>query len=97
MMSFNDSMFQFMPGAGMVVGGAIAALAGARVALAVAGAGALAITATVWVVLRPGYPAQREERLVEQPPADGLKPRPGPSPAWSPPSTQRTHQEASGG
>ena len=38
-MSLNESMFQAMPGAGIVLGGAITALAGPRVALAVAGGG----------------------------------------------------------
>jgi hypothetical protein len=54
MMSLNESIAESMPGAGIVLGGAITALAGPRPALAVAGCGALAITAAVWVVLRPG-------------------------------------------
>jgi MFS family permease len=84
MMSFNDSMFQFMPGIGIVLGGALAALAGARVALAVAGAGALAVTLAVWILLRPDDPAE-------------VKPRAeGPGDPW-PPSTPRTPQRASGG
>ena len=41
MMSLNESMFQAVPGVGIVLGGALAALAGPRVALAVAGVGAL--------------------------------------------------------
>ncbi len=51
MMSLNESILQAVPGAGIVVGGAITALANPRVALAVAGAGALMITVTAWTVL----------------------------------------------
>jgi hypothetical protein len=36
-----------------VLGGALAALASPRAALAVAGGGALLVTAAVWLVLRP--------------------------------------------
>jgi hypothetical protein len=35
------------------VGGVIAALAGPRIALGIAGAGSLVVTVTIWVVLRP--------------------------------------------
>ena len=49
MMSFNESLFQSVPGAGIVIGGAITALGGPRAALAVAGAGSLAITAAAWL------------------------------------------------
>ncbi|MDQ6816864.1 MAG: MFS transporter [Actinomycetota bacterium] len=52
-MSFSDALYQSVPGVGIVLGGAIAALAGPRVALATAGCGALAVTVTVWIVLRP--------------------------------------------
>ena len=41
MMSFNEAMFQSVPGAGIVIGGAITALGSPRAALAVAGAGSL--------------------------------------------------------
>ncbi len=44
-LSLNESMFQALPGAGILLGGAIAALAGPRAAFAVGGAGALAIAA----------------------------------------------------
>ena len=43
MMSLSESMLQAVPGVGIVIGGAIAALAGPRAALAVAGGGALVI------------------------------------------------------
>jgi MFS family permease len=51
MMSLNESILQAVPGAGIVIGGAITALSGPRVALAVAGAGALLITVMAWTVL----------------------------------------------
>jgi MFS family permease len=54
MMGFNESMFQLIPGLGILLGGAIAALAGPRVALGIGAAGSLVVTVVVWVVLRPG-------------------------------------------
>jgi hypothetical protein len=53
MMSLNESMFQAVPGGGILLGGALAALASPRIALAVAGGGALVITAIAWLVLTP--------------------------------------------
>ncbi len=44
-LSLNESMFQALPGAGILLGGGIAALAGPRAAFAVGAAGALAIAA----------------------------------------------------
>ena len=41
-----------MPGAGILIGGAITALGSPRTALAVAGVGSLAVTAAIWFVLR---------------------------------------------
>ncbi len=51
MMSLYEAVFQSVPGAGMLIGGAITALWSPRAALAVAGAGALAITVAAWFVL----------------------------------------------
>jgi MFS family permease len=51
MMSLHEALFQSVPGAGIVLGGAITALGGPRAALAVAGAGSLAITAVAWLGL----------------------------------------------
>jgi MFS family permease len=51
MMSLQEALYQSLPGAGMLLGGTITALGSPRTALAVAGAGSLAITALVWVVL----------------------------------------------
>jgi predicted MFS family arabinose efflux permease len=52
-MSLNQSISQLAPGLGIVLGGVIATLASARVALAVAGAGSLLFAATVAFALRP--------------------------------------------
>jgi hypothetical protein len=64
MMSFNEALFQSVPGVGILLGGAITALGSPRAALAVAGAGSLAITAAAWLtlnspsMLRPPSPEQ---------------------------------------
>jgi hypothetical protein len=50
-MSLQESIYQSFPGAGMLLGGAITALGSPRTALAVAGAGSLAVTALVWIML----------------------------------------------
>jgi MFS family permease len=52
MMSFNESMSQFAPGAGIVLGGVLAAL-NPRIAWFTASAGAFAVAAAMWIVLRP--------------------------------------------
>ena len=52
-MSVNESVTQAAPGLGIALGGILAALTGPRIAFAVAGLGALAITGAAWVVLRP--------------------------------------------
>ena len=44
-MSLSESIFQAVPGGGILIGGAIAATAGPRAALAVAGGGALVVSA----------------------------------------------------
>jgi MFS family permease len=53
MMALNESMFQGVPGAGIPIGGLLAASAGPRAAFAVAAAGAVAAAVATWVVLRP--------------------------------------------
>jgi Major Facilitator Superfamily len=80
MMSLNESMYQAIPGAGIVLGGALAALATPRIALAVAGAGSLGITVIAWAVLTP---RRVLAPVVEDPDANGLPPSPPspPSPA----------------
>jgi len=56
-MSFSESLSEAMPGIGILLGGAIAALATPRAALATAGGGALVIAAFVWAMVTPhrGY------------------------------------------
>jgi Major Facilitator Superfamily len=51
MMSFNEALFQSVPGAGILLGGAITALGSPRTALAVAGVGSVAVTALAWFAL----------------------------------------------
>lgn len=53
MMGLNESLSQVMPGVGIVLGGVLAEAANPRVALAVAGGGALAVAIATWIVLRP--------------------------------------------
>jgi MFS family permease len=81
MMSFNESMSQFAPGAGIVIGGALAAL-NPRLAWAVAGGGALAVAAAMWIVLRPAEP--RRATAVEPSPREGHGRRASPREAAPP-------------
>ncbi len=53
-LSLNESMFQAVPGIGIIAGGAITALAGPRLALGVGAAGALATALAMWVGLPAG-------------------------------------------
>lgn len=53
-MSLHESVAQAVPGVGIALGGALAAIFTARVALAVAAAGALAVALLARVMLRPG-------------------------------------------
>jgi hypothetical protein len=82
MMSFNESLAMFVPGAGIVLGGAITELTNARVAWVTAGAGALAMAAAVLIVLRPtGRP---HAIPAEQPAREGPSRRASPSSAAPP-------------
>ena len=77
-MSLSESIFQAVPGAGILIGGAIAATAGPRAALAVAGGGALVVASLAWTMLRvetgpPRITALPEEREVARP---GAQPSP---------------------
>ena len=87
-MSVQESMFQAIPGAGILLGGTIAALASPRVALGLAGAGSLAVTALVWVLLA-------ELGTRPAPPPDAAPP---PEPLGSPvePETQIEDDSADG-
>jgi MFS family permease len=51
-MSLNESIIQGVPGAGILIGGALAAASGPRAALAVGGVGVLATSFAVLVLLR---------------------------------------------
>ena len=51
-LSLNESIFQALPGLGFVLGGAVAAIAGPRVALAVGGLGAVIVGALAPAALR---------------------------------------------
>jgi MFS family permease len=61
-LSLNESMFQAVPGVGIAIGGAITALAGARVALAVGGAGSAVVAVAMWLRLPLRTPAKLERR-----------------------------------
>ncbi|MBV9417285.1 MAG: MFS transporter [Solirubrobacterales bacterium] len=51
MMSLYEALFQSVPGAGILLGGAIMAVGSPRAALAVAAVGSLGVTAVAWVAL----------------------------------------------
>jgi MFS family permease len=51
MMSLYEALFQSVPGAGILIGGALTALGSPRAALGVAGVGSLAVTAAAWFAL----------------------------------------------
>jgi hypothetical protein len=53
-MSLNESIGQALPGVGILLGGAMAQLDGARVAFVIAGGGSLLIAAAVSILLRSG-------------------------------------------
>ena len=75
-MSLLESIKLAVPGIGIVLGGAIAALAGPRAALAVAGAGALAVMVAAWVVLSPptfGAAAERDPACARPPVAGAAR------------------------
>jgi predicted MFS family arabinose efflux permease len=63
-MGLNESILQATTGGGIIVGGAIAALAGPRVALGVAGGGSLAITVVAWIALA-GLGAEKQPAPAE--------------------------------
>jgi predicted MFS family arabinose efflux permease len=78
MMSLNESLFQAVPGLGIVVGGVLTSLTGPRVALAVAGGGALVVTLAAWLLLAPGRAL--EAGPPQRPGGDEPTTRPTPSP-----------------
>lgn len=71
-MSLNESMFQAMPGAGILIGGVITALTNPRVALVAAAVGALGVSFAAWALLRPpafNDPVVDTSALEQRPPA----------------------------
>jgi hypothetical protein len=84
MMSLNESMFQCVPGAGILLGGALTALGSPRTALAVAAGGSLLVTGTAWFALAPlasagGLPDRRSShRSGPDPGRAADDPDPGP-------------------
>jgi len=78
MMSLNESIFQAVPGGGIALGGTLAALASPRIALAVAGGGALLVTAATWALLGPGGALGRSSS--PPPEEEGPRPRSAPAP-----------------
>jgi hypothetical protein len=76
-MSLNESMFQAVPGAGIVLGGVLAGVTTPRVALAVAAGGALLVTAAAWLLLAPSGPVGEPPR---SPPPDVEAERPDAEP-----------------
>jgi len=63
-MALNESVSQASPGGGILIGGAVAALAGPRSALGVAAAGSALIAAGAWVLLGPAARALRADAAV---------------------------------
>ena len=65
-MSFYEVVYQSVPGAGILLGGAITALGSPRMALAVAGIGSLAIATMAWLALA-GLPSRRQSQPAPAP------------------------------
>jgi Transmembrane secretion effector len=85
MMSLYEALFQSVPGAGMLIGGGITALGSPRTALAVAGAGSLAVTAAVWISLSGlRSPEALQADFAREPQMDPPRPGPRRDPARTP-------------
>jgi MFS family permease len=70
MMSLYEAVFQSVPGAGIVIGGALTALGSPRAALAVAGAGSLGVTVAAWFALTGLRPRPERQGAPADPQAD---------------------------
>jgi hypothetical protein len=81
MMSVNESMSMFVPGAGIILGGILASF-NPRIAWAAASAGALAVAAAMWIVLRPVD--RHRTAAAQQPPRETPAPRRSPRSATPP-------------
>lgn len=70
-LSVNESMLQAVPGAGIAIGGAVAALAGPRVALVVGAVGSVVVAGAMWMKLALTPPPEaRQTTTDESPDAD---------------------------
>jgi hypothetical protein len=78
MMSLNESVLQAVPGFGIVLGGVLSSLASARVALAVAGIGAIVLAVIGWPLLRGLRPPTPAAPQVAAP--EPSEPRSSPTP-----------------
>jgi hypothetical protein len=74
MLSLNESISEAVPGAGIVLGGAIAALASPRAALAVGGAGSLVVALATWAKLPSEVMHTSREAPVSTPAVAGNEP-----------------------
>jgi MFS family permease len=63
--SFSSSLGQVMPGVGILFGGALTSLAGARTALGVGAIGSLLAAAAIWLLL---HPRRASMRAISEPP-----------------------------
>ncbi len=93
MMSLNESLYQLVPGVGILLGGTITALGSPRTALAVAGAGSLLVTAAAWFALAP-LSTVTPSPASPVPPASGT---PGPDREAVGPDPDRDGQDTDGG
>ncbi len=66
MMSLTESIIQGLPGAGILIGGTLAAVAGPRAALALGAAGSVVVGFAVWLGLRELEPAPLQS-LAQEP------------------------------
>jgi hypothetical protein len=72
-MSLNESIYQALPGAGILIGGALTAVAGPRFALAAGGIGAITASFIAWLALQRGaHEAEFEPESAEPPPLGAL-------------------------
>lgn len=72
MLSLNEVVFQAVPGAGILVGGALTWLAGPRVALGVAAAGSAVVAVAILAGLRNADPKQQQSTKEAELERDGV-------------------------
>jgi MFS family permease len=75
MLSLNEFIFQAVPGIGILLGGAIASLAGPRTALGAGAGGSLLVALAIWFKLRPiATQAKVEESAPDAEPLGEISP-----------------------